>query len=372
MATDRYAFSAEWLDSIASLVRKYTLCFFPEDNSVQMIDNKTSRMFLRRTVVPNTLNEFFLGNSVNICGRQLKIVDYADNKTRKELGSKLERTLLMIKPDCVDIAGSIIDAIGERMKIVSVRMARLNREEAKEFYVEHTGREFYDGLCDFMSSGNVVALEIVGDNAISQARDLIGTTDPAQARAHNKDSIRARFGTDSRHNAVHGSDSTAAAARELDFFFGSRARGRTCYSRASDSTICLIKPHIFMREDGSAGKILQKISEGGYKITGMRTRSLDKASAAEFLEVYKGVVSEYTGMVDELTTGPVLAIEVSGNNALESFRPYCGPADPVIAKHLFPDSLRAQFGSNKVQNAVHCTDLQEDSPLELQYFFEIL
>lgn len=161
MATDRYAFSAEWLDSIASLVRKYTVCFFPEDNSVQMIDTKTSRMFLRRTVVPNTLNEFFLGNSVNICGRQLKIVDYADNKTRKELGSKLERTLLMVKPDCVHIAGNIMEAIGEKLKIACVRMARLNREEAKEFYAEHAGREFYDGLCDFMSSGNVVALEVI-------------------------------------------------------------------------------------------------------------------------------------------------------------------------------------------------------------------
>lgn len=64
--------------------------------------------------------------------------------------------------------------------------------------------------------------------------------------------------------------------------------------------------------------------------------------------------------------------QVSGNDALETFRSYCGPADPVIAKHLFPDSIRAHFGTNKVQNAVHCTDLQEDSPLELQYFFELL
>ena len=57
---------------------------------------------------------------------------------------------------------------------------------------------------------------------------------------------------------------------------------------------------------------------------------------------------------------------------MEALREFCGPADPEIARVLRPRSLRAQFGKNKVQNAIHCTDLPEDGPLEIDYFFSII
>ena len=101
---------------------------------------------------------------------------------------------------------------------------------------------------------------------------------------------------------------------------------------------------------------------------------LDRSNAGEFFEVYKGVVPEYNSMVDELTSGAFIAIEISseGGNPVESLREFCGPADPEIARVLRPRSLRAQFGVNKVQNAIHCTDLPEDGELESNYFFNIL
>jgi len=77
-------------------------------------------------------------------------------------------------------------------------------------------------------------------------------------------------------------------------------------------------------------------------------------------------------MVAELTRGPVLALEVTSADARATFRSACGPSDPEIAAHLRPDTLRAKYGRNKVQNAVHCTDLPEDIPLELEYFFKLL
>ena len=88
--------------------------------------------------------------------------------------------------------------------------------------------------------------------------------------------------------------------------------------------------------------------------------------------VYKGVVAEYGNMVTEFTSGRCVALELTGNGGQESFRKFCGPMDPEIARHLAPQSLRAKFGSDKVKNAVHCTDLQDDGPLELEYFFSIL
>lgn len=67
-----------------------------------------------------------------------------------------------------------------------------------------------------------------------------------------------------------------------------------------------------------------------------------------------------------------MALEIHATDAPRTFREFCGPADPEIARHLRPATLRALYGKNKVQNAVHCTDLPDDGILEVQYFFKIL
>lgn len=79
-------------------------------------------------------------------------------------------------------------------------------------------------------------------------------------------------------------------------------------------------------------------------------------------------------MVDELTSGISIAIEIksSSSNSQSEFREFCGPHDPEMARTLRPRSLRALFGSDKIKNGVHCTDLPEDAILEVEYFFRIL
>ncbi|MBN3279249.1 NDK7 kinase, partial [Polyodon spathula] len=72
-------------------------------------------------------------------------------------------------------------------------------------------------------------------------------------------------------------------------------------------------------------------------------------------------------MVAELCSGPCMALEIHGSEAPKTFREFCGPADPEIARHLRPHTLRAVFGKNKVQNAVHCTDLPDDGILEVKF-----
>lgn len=119
-----------------------------------------------------------------------------------------------------------------------------------------------------------------------------------------------------------------------------------------------------------------QVSES-FDITALRQVSLKKAEAAEFYEVYKGVLSigEFNGMVDELTSGPCVAFEVadrSGKDPVEPFRELCGPMDPEMARVLRPASVRAQFGLNKLKNGIHCTDLAEDAGLEVDYFFSLL
>lgn len=77
-------------------------------------------------------------------------------------------------------------------------------------------------------------------------------------------------------------------------------------------------------------------------------------------------------MVDELCSGPCIALEVRAEDAVPTFRAFAGPYDVEIGQHIRPSTLRAKFGHDRVRNAVHCTDLPEDGRLECEYFFHIL
>mmetsp|Transcript_2521 Transcript_2521/g.4238 ORF Transcript_2521/g.4238 Transcript_2521/m.4238 type:complete len:117 (-) Transcript_2521:99-449(-) len=109
----------------------------------------------------------------------------------------------------------------------------------------------------------------------------------------------------------------------------------------------------------------------GFEISSMEMFTLDKPTAEEFFEVYKGVLPEYVGMIEKMTTGPCIVMEVRQENVVKSFRELCGPMDPEIAKHLRPNTIRARFGHTRTINAVHCSDLEEDGQLECEYFFSI-
>ena len=76
----------------------------------------------------------------------------------------------------------------------------------------------------------------------------------------------------------------------------------------------------------------------------MQMFTLDKPTAEEFFAVYKGVLPEFVGMIDAMTQGPCIVMEVRQENVVKSFREFCGPMDPEIAKNLRPNTLRARFG----------------------------
>lgn len=131
----------------------------------------------------------------------------------------VERTLSIIKPDAV--AKNVIGAIYTRFEqaglcIVAAKMLRLSREQAEGFYAEHKGRPFFPALIDFMTSGPVVVQVLEGENAVTKNRELMGATNPQNAEAGT---IRADFAESIDANAVHGSDSSASAAREIAYFF---------------------------------------------------------------------------------------------------------------------------------------------------------
>ena len=131
----------------------------------------------------------------------------------------IERTLSIIKPDAVakNVIGQIegrFEAAG--LKIVAMKMLQLDDELAGGFYAEHKERPFYRDLVGFMTSGPVVVQVLEGENAIAKNRELMGATNPQEAE---EGTIRADFAESIDANAVHGSDSSESAAREVAYFF---------------------------------------------------------------------------------------------------------------------------------------------------------
>ncbi len=133
----------------------------------------------------------------------------------------IERTFSIIKPDAV--AKNVIGKIYSRfetngLQIVASKMLRLSREQAEGFYAEHKGRPFFPALIEFMTSGPVMVQVLEGESAVAKNRELMGATNPQEAE---EGTIRADFAESIDANAVHGSDATESAAREIDYFFAS-------------------------------------------------------------------------------------------------------------------------------------------------------
>ena len=363
----RYCFITEMFDQMAGLVRQYQLYFYPSDNSIEMHDIKNKKIFLKRVINPDvTHKDLYLGSDINIYSRKLKIVEYGDPFTKKTFEENRSSTYGMIKPDAYMNIGKIIDLIANEGKftISKLKMLKMRNEDASEFYSEHKGKVFYDNLIQFMTSDLVVGMELIGKDAVKSWREFIGPTNSENARNTAPRSIRGLFGTDGTRNAVHGSDSFQSSSRELNYIFG-KLRPQAALSNCS---CLLIKPHAIQ----DAGKIIDIVLQEGFEISCMEMFYLDKTNAEEFFEVYKGVLPEYSGIIDHVTSGPVIVMEVRQENVVPALRALCGPHDPEIARALRPNTLRAYFGKDRVKNAVHCTDLAEDGILEVQYFFELL
>ncbi|SDC90173.1 nucleoside-diphosphate kinase [Williamwhitmania taraxaci] len=128
-------------------------------------------------------------------------------------------TFSMIKPTATqnNHTGHIINMITNAgFHVIAIKMLHLSKDQAKAFYGVHEGKEFFERLIDFMSSGPIVAMVLKKENAVEDYRKLMGATDPAKAA---EGTIRKLYATSMTMNAVHGSDSDENASLESRFFF---------------------------------------------------------------------------------------------------------------------------------------------------------
>ncbi len=130
-----------------------------------------------------------------------------------------QRTFSIVKPDAVrkGFTGAILAEIEKAgFQIVAIKRQSISKEQAKGFYAVHVGKPFFEGLCEFMSSGPLVLMVLEKENAIADWRKLMGATNPANAEAGT---IRKKFAGSMSENAVHGSDGEETAAFEIGYWF---------------------------------------------------------------------------------------------------------------------------------------------------------
>ena len=133
--------------------------------------------------------------------------------------SKYEQTLSIIKPDAVE--RNLSDEIKQifilkGFKIAEEKKLKITKNEAEKFYQVHQTKPFYNDLCNYLSSGPIVAMILEKENAIIDNRNIMGATNPKDAA---EGTIRKKFGISIDKNSVHGSDSAENAKIEIDFFF---------------------------------------------------------------------------------------------------------------------------------------------------------
>ncbi|MBY0413555.1 MAG: nucleoside-diphosphate kinase [Bdellovibrionales bacterium] len=131
----------------------------------------------------------------------------------------MERTFSIIKPNAVadNNIGNIVGRFEkEGLRIAALKLTHLSKEKAEGFYIEHKERPFFGSLVGFMTEGPVVLMVLEGENAVEKNRKIMGATNPANA---DEGTLRKLYAKSIEANAVHGSDSQAAADREINYFF---------------------------------------------------------------------------------------------------------------------------------------------------------
>nr|XP_020820102.1 thioredoxin domain-containing protein 3 isoform X2 [Phascolarctos cinereus] len=270
----------------------------------------------------------------------------------KNLQPLVERTLAVIRPDL--LRGNIEDVLELLQKEGFVAKMQkqlfLTEEEAKTFYSHHKYYDYFSTLIEHVSSAPILALCLERVNAVFYWRYILGPT----AADENPTSLRNILGPEHCHfNQSHGKDSLQNLNEEILFCFP--------YER----TVALIKPHAFQ---DLRGGIIRKIQEHGFVVSHLKEIQL---TADKVEEIYRVLEEKdfFEDLLIHMIEGPCMAMIISKENAVQDWRKLAGPTDPEEARKVAPESIRALFGKDILDNAVHASSTKEHALKTIELLF---
>mmetsp|Transcript_47169 Transcript_47169/g.93857 ORF Transcript_47169/g.93857 Transcript_47169/m.93857 type:complete len:329 (+) Transcript_47169:73-1059(+) len=322
---EAFKFEVNWYDQQADITRQYQLTVMqPMQGPLEatMFDIKSKRIFLKRMPIMDLrIEDLYVGSTVTINSRQLKVQAYSDPHTKNTFEARRDSVVVLTSQNSFQQLGQIIDSI-EQLGLTISRLRLVN------------------------DNGPVVAMQVIGRDAeLRFQQEVVNSFTPGAVRQVSPVDGNAFF--EDRHK------------------YPGTASGDHC-------TLCVIRPHAL--KAGNAGAIITSIMEAGFEISAAATLQLERAQAVELFEVYQNVVPYFSDLIASMTEAPCLALELRKElDVVEDFRRLCGTTyDVDMARHLRPGSLRARFGVDNARNGVHATDLEEDAEREVRYVFEIL
>jgi nucleoside-diphosphate kinase len=137
----------------------------------------------------------------------------------EEFMTMIEKSFVLIKPDAVErnLIGKILDCYeSNNLKIVAMKLFKVDKSLAEKHYEEHKEKAFYDNLIKYITRSPLCAVILEGENAVEEVRRINGATDPEKAE---EGTIRKRFAVNKTENSVHSSDSKTSAEREIALWF---------------------------------------------------------------------------------------------------------------------------------------------------------
>jgi nucleoside-diphosphate kinase len=325
------------------------MLYFLPDKTIELSDIKTRRVVLKRCSQPTplTVSELYIGATITVHARKLKIVEYGDQLTRSVLSEISESQVTMLPH--MGITGSTGTSVFTRFleqvtselgcRVLNLRIVDLAK--CPELVARIPNLPLRSGIVCFAHLVVVNAHVRVAEFAAKYySRDNVWcSADPAQSN-----------------------DVCDTVFKTL----------WPCTARLANCTVCIVKPHLASDPTAAAALLNAIHNTHGFSITAILVTTLTAADASDFFEVYQGVLPEFRAVCDHAASGISWIIEICAENAVEEFRKLAGPYDPEIARLVRPQTLRAKYGVNKVLNGIHCTDLTEDGTLESEFFFDLL
>ncbi|XP_034742447.1 thioredoxin domain-containing protein 6 isoform X1 [Etheostoma cragini] len=286
-------------------------------------------------------------------------------------------TVAIIKPDAVahGKANEIIMKIQDAgFDILAHEERTLTEVEARDFYQHKAEEACFEDLVQFMSSGPsrvLVISQVEGSaNVLPAWREFIGPADIEEARTNKPESLRAQYGTQTLFNAVHGSENSDQASRELAFFFPNFRTASITEQDGEEAhverTLALIRPDV-ARENRE--EILAQIHKSGFVVALQREVILTEEQVRQFY--FQHVEEDYfPALLRSMTSGPVLALALARTGAVLHWKNIIGPSDVNKAREKSPECLRAQFAvENEPINQLHGSENHEEAEREINFFF---
>lgn len=333
-------FEIEWFDDCSSILHTLHLKYFLPDGTIEILqDPKT---FLKRIHFPEVqLNDLFIGNSLTIYGRVMVIKSYANSATEKYFSDREIHCLCAIAPgDCVSGALGAVLSIGCNLAMVLGHI----RTSAVRVRADN-----FPGGSAPAKTVFVEFITLQGQELVNKFRSDVGKALPGSSSNVYLLSV----------SEIHDIISSCGIVKAID-----------------NVTLCLIKPHVLKQKQ--LGHLIQSITDNGYTIMALQSFHFSMPMLETLFDVYRKIYPSYSAMMDHICSGTSVALMISGSvkydthDIVESFREFSGPFHPELAKSLRPKSLRAQFGFDKIKNAVHCTDLPDDGFIECTYVFDTI